>query len=82
MAAVAGSLTMSRKTLANWSDRRLQGVEAEGADVGSGSVAPVRGRRMQSFGSELVPIVGRHERTTAAAIISFLRGASEGHVPR
>lgn len=64
------------------SDRRLCGGEIREANVAQGSVAPVRGRRMQSFGSELVPIVGRHARTTAAAIISFLRGASEGHVPR
>ena len=37
---------------------------------------------MQSFRPELVPIVGLHARTTAVAIINFLRGASEGQVSR
>jgi hypothetical protein len=37
---------------------------------------------MQSFRPDLVPIVGLHARTTAVAIINFLRGASEGQVSR
>lgn len=44
----------------NFSFLHLVVIEEDRAYDSNGSVAPVRGRRMQSFGSELVPIVGRH----------------------
>ena len=63
-------------------ERLLFGGEGRDSYDRLESAAPVRGRRMRSFDPELVPIVGRHARTTAVASINFLRGASEGQVPR
>ena len=47
-----------------------------------GSSEPVGDFRMQPFGPEIVAMVDRHARTTAAAINDLLVGAGEGQVPR
>ena len=47
-----------------------------------GSAAPVRSRRMQPFGTEIVETVGRPPRTTAVAISDLPGGSGEGQVPK
>ena len=61
---------------------RCKGAKVQDIGRRLRSAAPVRGRRMQSVGPKLVPIIGRHARTTAVAIINYLRGAREGQIPR
>jgi len=63
-------------------ERPLRGGRFRAGNVAEGSAALVRDHRIQPFGSEIVAIVGRHARTTAAAITAFLGGVGEGQVPR
>ena len=50
-------------------------------EVCNGSAAPFHDFRMQSFGRELVAVVGRRARTTAVANSDLLDGLCEGQVP-
>ena len=47
----------------------------------SGSAAPVRGPRMQSFRRDPLPVAGGHPRTTAVAVAGCLGGVIESQVP-
>jgi hypothetical protein len=63
-------------------ERPLSDLEITKVNYRSGSAAPVRDHRMQTFGLEIVAIVGRRARTTAVAITDFRGGVCERQVPK
>jgi hypothetical protein len=63
-------------------ERPLSDLEITKVNYRSGSAAPVRDHRMQTFGLEIVAIVGRRARTTAVAITDFRGGVRERQVPK
>jgi len=54
------------------SNRQLRGDEIRRASVSSGSAAPVRSHRTQSFVPDIGPIGGCHPRRTTVVLSSFM----------